>query len=194
MDDEWARLRAAWQATAPSPSELEASVRAASRRMRVGIGVEWAASVFLVAFWVHEAIVIPHPIVFVLGAGSIVFVVVWLAMLHRTFGGAGPHGASVRDHLRATSDLARREVSWYTFARRSFRAFVGFAALVMPWKAWVDRAGYAAEPWRAVVGFGGFFVLAGVMDLVIRAARRRAEGQVARVEAVARAFEAADDA
>lgn len=189
MDDEWTRLRAAWQATAPSPGELEASVRAASRRMRVGIAVEWVAGALVVGFWLRQAVVMPHPIVFVLGGGSVVFVAVWLTMLHRTLGRAPAPTGSVRAHLHTTAELARRQERWYVFARRSLLAFCGFATLVMPWKAWVDWEMYRAEPWRAVVGFGGFFALSAALFAVIGFMQRRAAESAARLEAAAAAYE-----
>ncbi len=50
--------------------------------------------------------------------------------------------------------------------------FLGWA----PWKLYTDWAMYVAEPWRGVVGFGGFFVLAaGLWWVFGREQRRLAE-------------------
>lgn len=52
------------------------------------------------------------------------------------------------------------------FSLDSRRVLLGLAAFFvvwMPWKLSVDRAMYAAEPWRAWVGIGGFFVFGGAV-------------------------------
>ena len=72
-------------------------------------------------------------------------------------------GATVGEYAQLARARLDAEARWVRTATR----WTGALALaLLPWAAWVayvQRAMYAAQPWRAVVGFGGAaLILAGV--------------------------------
>lgn len=138
------------------------------RQTRLALLVEWLAAAAVIGFWAWQAWVRPHPITYTLGVGSAAFVVTWLVVLHRR--------VRVPALDEGEADAAARAaelVRWFTFVQRGLAAFLLFLTPVSAWKAWVDRAMYAAEPWRAVVGFGGIVVIGAMVWAVAEAQKRR---------------------
>lgn len=82
--------------------------------------------------------------------------------------------------------LTRRRLAtdrqWIRYGRRWT---VVLCALLLPWSvrfAFVHRALYRADPWRAAVGFGGVAVILGGLALWLRYKARKAEEQEALFE------------
>lgn len=91
---------------------------------------------------------------------------------------------SVHAFVELTRKRLETELEWLRFAKRA-TASVGAAAAV--WAAWVfvkhfDQ--YAAEPWRAVLGFGGAGVILGGLAWWMPRKRARLAEDLARFEAV----------
>lgn len=140
--------------------------------VRVALAVERAAAALVVAFWIWQAAARPHPITWLLGAASVIFVTVWVFVLPRRI---RPPALTegVEAALRDRAARAQDEAWWYRFVQLSLATFLLVTAPLGVWKYRVDHAMYTAEPWRAVVGYGGVLLLsAGVFTVAQR--RRRA--------------------
>ncbi len=136
-------------------------------RTRLALVVEWLAAAAVIGFWAWQVRTRPHPITWTLGVGSTLFVVTWLGVLHRRVR-VPAEGETASDRAVRVAELVR----WFTFVQRGLVAFLVFLAPVAVWKAWIDRAMYAAEPWRAGVGFGGVLVIAAGVWAVAEAQKR----------------------
>jgi hypothetical protein len=62
-------------------------------------------------------------------------------------------------------------------------------ALWLPWKLWVDWAGYSREPWRAIVGIGGVAVLLAVSWIATRRWTRVKARSIAELVELERSYE-----
>ncbi|MFO0741050.1 MAG: hypothetical protein U0270_34445 [Labilithrix sp.] len=102
------------------------------------------------------------PVAIVLCAGLFLFNGIWLTRLFTLR--AEEQGTPLDDFVALRRKRLELDLKWNTFARR---ATIGLGLALVPWAAWMawtGRAFYAAEPWRAAVGFGGIVViLAGVL-------------------------------
>lgn len=185
MNDDLNELGAAWRAEGISPAEATARAARLVARARVAVAVEWIAGLLVVAFWAIQIARRPVAITWVMGVGSVVFVVVWLGVLHLIIR-VPAAGTTARAFLEAAAEQARREARWFAFVRRSVAAFAVFLAPCAAWKFTIDRDFYAAEPWRAVVGFGGVGVLTSLLWVFSGLRRRSALAAAARLEALER--------
>jgi hypothetical protein len=95
-------------------------------------------------------------------AGIFFFNGVWLTRLFTLR--AEEQSTALDDFIGLRRKRLELDLKWNAFARR---ATIGLGLACFPWSAWMLHAGwdlYRAEPWRAVVGFGGIVViLAGVL-------------------------------
>lgn len=164
--------------------ELSTRVTRDAKRIRRSVVIEFAAAAFstsLGAWLVVEAK--GSLVVVVVVAGILLFNGVWLTRLvtlreNESRGLAdGVDGFVALTRRRADNDMR-----WNRFARN---AMLALTALVIPWSGWAflaRREMYAAEPWRAVVGFGtAFSILAGVFFFNERR-KRKLEADRARFE------------
>jgi hypothetical protein len=175
MSDEWSDLSAVWRSESPDAGDIEARVRRDVARVRITVAVEWFAGASVVVFWAWQGIRHPTLLNTVMGLGSTTFVVVWLIVLHRTI--RPPRAASTTTaYLEGALEQARAEVRWFGFVRRSIIALCLFLVPCLAWLFEVSRALYAAEPWRAVLGFGGFAVLVSWLWWIAGQRRARAAG------------------
>lgn len=181
MEDEWSRLARDWQAGGLTPSAIEARVRRGARQHRAAVAVEWVAGAAVLGFWAWQAVADPRPVTWVMGAGSVVFVVAWLVALGRTLRPPDPVVETAM-YLRMEAERARAEGRWFVFVQRALYAFGAFAVLTAGWKLVVDWELYRAEPWRGVLGFGGLVVLLGALVWFARWRRRRALGLAERFD------------
>ncbi|MCW5835929.1 MAG: hypothetical protein KIS78_26250 [Labilithrix sp.] len=93
-------------------------------------------------------------------------------------------GESVAAFIELTRKRLAAEIEWMRFARRS-TTILGIA--VVFWAAWAfvkyfDE--YTAEPWRAVVGFGGAGIILAGLAWWIPRKQARLMGELARFEEV----------
>ena len=158
MSDEWTDLGTTWRDEGPSVGDIEARVRRDVTRVRVRFAVEWIAGALLTAFWLWQGIRHPGPLTLVMGSGSVTFAGVWLFVLHRTLRPPSP-AVSMTAYLAGALDRAQSEERWFRFVQRFLLALGLFFAPCSVWLFDVHRSMYLAEPWRAVVGFGGFVIL-----------------------------------
>ncbi len=178
-----------WQALGGRDSlatELAARVERDARRIRRAVAVEIAASVFAVSVTVWGVVRTRGDVrVAVACAAILVFTGVWISQL------TALRLPSLRQHgtgLDAFVELTRRrltdELRWVSFADR---AMLVLGVLLVPWSVWMffsHAARYAAEPWRAFVGFGTaalVFVLAWVKS---RRRRRAVTAERDRFESI----------
>lgn len=141
-----------------------------------------AASVGVAGVVAHRAWAEPHPVVFAIAAVVIAFLAVTAVVFFRVRRGAWrAHDRSPRELLAL---LRRREEARIREARFSARAALALGAAVtlwLPWKLWVDWAGYAREPWRAALGIGGVYALLAVSLFGARRWRRSRERALAAI-------------
>lgn len=192
-DPEWEALRALFRAESPAalapPGAVEpaaqvasivARARATTRRRVLEVIAEVVASALVVAFYVHAALRGAPPVVLVMGAVSSVFVAVWLGYLFhvRRATWRAPTDTVV-EQVRLARRRRHADVRWWVFVGRAAAVFGLAAVALAPFLLHAGRETYLAEPWRALVGFGGIAViLGGVLwhaRRKLRAARREAE-------------------
>ena len=178
-DDEWAAWARDFRGDprAPSPDAMLAAARRATRRQRLAYAAELLASVGLVAFYAVMSRRQRAPWFVALAAANFVFAALWVAYL--THVRRGTWAAAGRD-TGAFTALARArcraDLRWYRFSRGVTAAMLLFIAAWAPSLLRARRALYAAEPWRAVVGFG----VAAVIGLLVLRAQTRGIDRAAR--------------
>lgn len=116
-----------------------------------------------------------RPVAVAMCAGIFLFNGIWLTRLFTLR--AEEEGTATDDFVALRRKRLELDIRWNLFARRST---IGLAIAVTPWCIWMAREGwdvYRAEPWRAVIGFGGIvFILAVVhFGLTKKASRLSAE-------------------
>lgn len=132
----------------------------------------------------------PHPVVAAIVAIVIAFLAASIVAFFRVRHGAWRAAGETPRALAAL--LRRREESRLREARFSMRSSIilGLAVtLWIPWKLWVDWEGYAREPWRAVVGVGGVYVLLAVALVATRWWRIRKEHSLMAALEMERSFD-----
>ncbi len=159
QDEELASWREGWQALGGQrelTEELLTRVARDARRIRRGMIKEFAAAAggAAVCVWllVHSA----GDLVAIIACSAIlVFFGVWVThLVGLRKGSLRAEGSSVDGFVELTARRYDDDLAWNTFGRRC--TFV-IAILIVPWGAWAAYSRYdmyAAEPWRAVVGFG----------------------------------------
>lgn len=185
-DAELATWRGEWQALGGEDDfapQLVARAAKDGRRMRLGAAAEVVAATFSTSFCVW-LLVRSHGSaqVVAMSAFILLFNGAWLTHFFTMRAGLfGNH--AVGEGALVFVELTRRRLAtqrqWMVAARRWTLAL---GAIVFPWAIWVFLAHkemYMAEPWRAVVGFGGVVViLGGVYAWThVKERRLRAEGE-----------------
>jgi hypothetical protein len=188
-DFEWATLVRDWKANdAPSPG-LAKRVKRGTQRAYAGIALGVVAMAGIAAASVPELLrpgVSPlfYTVdIFCLIMGATITVVTIRALL-RTL---RPEALTTRAYLELEKRRSEVEIRATHWIRRMVLVMLAFNALWAPWKIYVDRAGYAAQPWRLVVGFGGEGVLLALLWISTKFARRRHEKRVAMLDELLRA-------
>lgn len=147
--------------------ELVAQAKRDATRIRRSKLTEVGAGVFAcsVGLWFAMG---GKPGAIVLCAGLFLFNGIWLTRLFTLR--AEEQGTPLDDFVALRRKRLELDLKWNAFARR---ATIGLGLALAPWAAWMAWAGrgfYAAEPWRAAVGFGGIVViLAGVLHALAKA-------------------------
>jgi hypothetical protein len=158
-DAELTNLRAEWQALGAQSDFAESLVRRARRhrrRVKQRAALEVLGVLFLSAV-MSWLIVRRHGDIEVVLVAAVIllFVGAWIFHffeVHAKF--FASHAGDVATFVSLTRDQLAGARKWNRFAR----AWLGIScALLVPWgfwTAWNHRSLYAAEPWRAVVGYG----------------------------------------
>ena len=153
------------------PAHLASRARAETRKQWLGLLGELGMGAL--AFGIYGALIVrgTSAAVLAIAAGSFAFSVVYLARLYQARRGTWRSlGKDTRAALALTLARRRADVTWYGFLRVAIVAFGVAAAAWTPFMLSTYRDIYAAEPWRAVVGFGGASLTLGI--LYVRAQRR----------------------
>jgi uncharacterized membrane protein len=96
---------------------------------------------------------------------------------------------TVVEQVRLAQRRRRADVRWLVFV---LRAAVVFGLVVVAWAPFVLHAGretYLAEPWRALVGFGGIAVILAGVAWHTRRKLQRARREADEVDALVRELE-----
>jgi hypothetical protein len=202
-DLEWEALRAAFRVApaaggapaaefdrAAQVAKIVARASATARRQALAVAFEVAAAVFVTAFYVHAALRGAPPVILAIGAASSVLMAVWLGYLFHVRRATWRAPAeSVVEHVRLAQRRRHADVRWHLFVQR---AAVVFGLVVVAWTPFVLQAGreeYLAEPWRAVVGFGGIAVILGGVAWHNRRKFQHARREADEVDALVRELE-----
>lgn len=185
-DDEWA----AWARDfggdaegAPSPAAVLARVRRETWKQRRAYALEVLACVFLVGFYVAMMGRQRATWFVVMASANFAFAALWLGYLTHTLRGTwSAAAADARSFLALARARRAAEHRWFRFSRGITAAMLVFVAAWAPFVLRARWERYAAEPWRAVVGFGGALAI-GVAALVY---------QGRRIDRAARELEALD--
>lgn len=186
---ELAGWRAEWNEIADGPAferAIGARVARDRRRLFVSAATEVGATCLGTAI-IAWLLARSHgsPLILAMAIPILLFFGAWLA---RFFGMRRGLFRAPAEDVSTFVDLTRKrlatEIEWMRFARRSTLAI---AAASLPWSAWAFAARfdrYAAEPWRAVVGFGGVVVILAGLAWWIPRKDARLRGELARFEDV----------
>lgn len=154
--DEWSRLWRGPEGDAPVPEADVAAARREVRRQFRDAAYEVSASVFLLAVAGWLVVRRAQGPVLAIAMALCVYAGVWLAWFFAVRQGSWRVvTASVAEHLALGRRRRLAAVRWARFARWCTAAWVALLAAWGPWMFLAHRAKYAAEPWRAMVGFGG---------------------------------------
>jgi len=194
QDSEWTDLLQQWkggQAAELPVDTLLAGVKRDHRKQVVAVAGELAAAALLVAVYTVELSNNPPPVIITLAVASLVFVAVWLTQLYRvtrgTWRAPAENGVS---YLNLTLQRRRAAVRWLLFVQTCLWAALAFGMAWLPWKLSVDWEMYRAEPWRGLVGVGGYFFLLTALMWSIRRRLGRVTLELAGLEAVAPSMDA----
>ncbi len=185
-DDEWAAWARDFQDSgdsAPAPEEMLSAARRATRRQWFGYALELLASVGLVAFYVVMMRRQRATWFVAMASANFVFAALWMGYLtHVRRGTWSAAGSDVRTFAALTRARRVADLRWLRFARVTTAVVLLFVAGWMPFVLRARWALYSAEPWRAVVGFGGA-ALIGIAVLVAQTRKlERAERDLARLD------------
>ncbi len=166
--------------------ELAERVVKDGRRLRRGAAVEILATVFstLVCLW-FLARSRGELVTVVVCAAVLIFNGVWVTrLLTLRQGSLRAAGTELDAFLELTRRRLADDLKWNAFGRRS--TAVG-ALFLAPWSVWMFASHYdkyMAEPWRAVVGFGGIAVILSGLFAYQSRKRRALEADRDRLEAL----------
>jgi hypothetical protein len=190
-DDEWAGWARDFQGSAAegdaaTPAAMLARVRRETWKQRRAYLGEALACVFLIGFYVVMMGRLRATWFVVMASANFVFAALWMGYLTHTLRGTwSAAGADARTFVALTRARRAAEHRWFRFSRAITAAMLLF---VVGWAPFVLQARwerYAAEPWRAVVGFG-VALLIGVAAMVHQTRRlERAGRELAALDAAA---------
>lgn len=175
-DKEWAGLVDLWQRSDPPPSfeKLAKRVRAETRKQVLAYVVEAVVSLWLFITYIRQVKSGLLPAELAAALFSMLFAVFWMVMLTRNMKGTWLASAESTDaFLKVSTSRREAQVRWYRFVRK---CLIGFASFVLVWGPWMlveHWARYKAEPWRAIVGFGGIFSILLLIEISLRYSLRR---------------------
>ena len=152
------------------PGEL----RRFRRRQQGKIAAEVIAAVALVVFWAWVLSRSPPPALVAVAIASLLFVGADITYLFSNRAGLLRAAATTTDEWMV---LLRKQVDadlrWNRFLIGVCTVAAVFGAVWAPWMFWTFADEYLAAPWRAVIGFGGYFALVFGMLAWFRRTRRR---------------------
>lgn len=164
QDEELLGWQAEWATLGGNPRFAATMVERAARdgrKLRLSAAGEVLAAVFSMAVSVG-VVVRSHgalPVVFIIVVIQ-VFTGAWLAhFFHSRRALFDAEGRDTAGFVALTRERLEASRRWTLFGRRWMQIL---GALVVPWTVWMfaaNAAMYRAEPWRAVVGFGGALVI-----------------------------------
>lgn len=157
---EWSELAATWSddRAGVDVDALMARAHRGKRKMQVQFLMEIVASLAVVLFWVPQ---LPHANagVALLGVGSIALVVGWCVLLWRNLKGTWDVGHVVTSYVALERQRIEASLRWVKVIRGALVAMSGLFVVATPF---VLRDGwdvYSQQPWRFLVGAGGFFAI-----------------------------------
>ncbi len=168
-DDEWLAWERDFQGGAesggPSAAMTLAAVRRETRRQWGGYALELLASVGLVAFYVLMMRRQRETWFVVMASANFAFAALWMGYLtHVRRGTWSAAGHDARTFVALTRARREADLRWFRFGRAITAVMLLFVAAWAPFVLRARWERYAAEPWRAVVGFGGALLIGvGVM-------------------------------
>jgi hypothetical protein len=188
-DLEWQTLVRDWKANDAPPAGLAKRVKRGTRKAYAGIALGIVAMAGIAAATVPE-LLRPgvSPLFYTVDIYCLLMGVaitgVTIRALLRTL---SPEAQTTRAYLEIEKRRSEVELRATHWIRRMVLVMLAFNALWAPWKIYVDRAGYAAQPWRLVVGFGGEGLLLALLWIPTKFARRRHERRIAMLDELLRA-------
>ncbi len=181
-DDEWAGWARDFQGSAAAddattPAAMLERVRRETWKQRRAYLGEALACVFLIAFYVVMMGRLRATWFVVMASANFVFVALWMGYLtHALRGTWSAAGADAHTFVALTRARRAAEQRWFRFSRAITALMLLF---VVAWAPFVLRARwerFAAEPWRAFVGFG-LALLIGVATMVHQTRRLERAGR-----------------
>jgi hypothetical protein len=188
-DVEWAALVRDWKANdAPSPG-LAKRVRRGTRKAYAGIALGIVALAGIAAATVPELLRQGvSPLFYTVDVYSLIMgLAITVVTIHALLGTLRPEAQTTRAYLELEKRRSEVELRATRWIRGMVLVMLAFNALWAPWKLYVDRAGYAAQPWRLVVGFGFEGACLAVLWILSKLARRRHTKRVAMLDELLRA-------
>ncbi len=187
------RELAGWQAEWSEIADLPAFERAIGarafrdrRRLFVAAAGEVGGAIFGIAV-IAWLVARSHGSAFILSVAIplLVFFGAWLARFFEARRGLfRAPGQTVAAFVDLTRKRLTTEIEWMRFARRSTTLLAVAAVFWAVWAFVKHFDQYAAEPWRAVVGFGGVVVILAGLAWWIPRKHARLTGELARFEEV----------
>lgn len=169
-DDEWTEwandFRGGDEPGAPAPAAMLARVRRETWKQRGSYAVELLACVFLVGFYLLMMRRLREGWFVAMASANFAFAVAWMGYLtHVRQGTWAAPGRDTESFLTLTRARREADLRWARFARGVTAALLVFVAGWAPFVLSARWERYSAEPWRAVVGFGGAIAI-GVAVLI----------------------------
>jgi ribosomal protein L30/L7E len=192
-DSEWDTLVRDWKANdAPSPG-LAKRVKHGTRKAYAGIALGIVAMAGIAAASVPELVRQgASPLFYTVDVYSLIMgLAITVVTIRALLGTLRPEAQTTRAYLELEKRRSEVEIRATRWIRGMVLVMLAFNALWAPWKLYVDRASYAAQPWRLVVGFGFEGVCLAVLWILSKLARRRHTKRVAMLDELLRA--AAED-
>lgn len=188
-DEEWAAWARDFQADTatgpePTPDAMLARVRRETRKQwRAYLG-EVAGSVFLVGFCLVMLGRLRATWFVAMASANSVFAALWMGYMTLNFRGTwSATGSDARTFLALARARRQAEHRWFRFSRGATAVMLLFVAGWAPFVLSARWERYAAEPWRAIVGFG-VALLIGVAVMVHQTRRLdRAERELRALDA-----------
>jgi hypothetical protein len=195
MTEQQDTLEGLWKdhdASTPDPAWVARTHRRRRRAQALGVFGEAAggASAVAVAVWFVARAPTPQTIA-LLAIVALVVAASWASTWRAVRALRRGREVTTGDHLAGLLSDARVTLAE---RRRYGKLVLLSAALIAPWALFVLATRfdlYAAEPWRALVGFGGIAVILFALRWTIRAKIEELEDEIARLEAWLSAFSAA---